>query len=195
MGGTHPPPPPGKIHDFFFFLKPSLRKPTRKSNILDLVFCNNPYLISDYKIIVNTKISDHSTIRIDLAYTKSNANLSNKKINISTTNLPIYDFMNADEEDWLRLNTLLGKTDWESIFSGLDAEQMLNVFLKKIEHSVDLLFQKKKCFEPEERNESFSSGNRIPRNIRILMRKKAKLSKCLLLTKSPEKYLKINKQL
>ena len=168
--------------------KKFIRKPTRKSNILDLVFCNNPYLISDYKIIINSKISDHSTIRIDMAY-QSKDNLKPRKVNIASTKLPVYDFMNADEEDWLRLNVILSKIDWRTLFNGLNAEEMLNIFLKEIECSVELLFQKKKCFE-KEKNDLFSSGNKIPRKIRILMRNKAKISKSLLKTKSPEKYLK-----
>ena len=108
--------------------KKFIRKPTRKSNILDLVFCNNPYLISDYKIIINSKISDHSTIRIDMAY-QSKDNLKPRKVNIASTKLPVYDFMNADEEDWLRLNVILSKIDWRTLFNGLNAEEMLNIFL------------------------------------------------------------------
>ena len=45
-----------------YFLEQCIRKPTRGKNILDLTFCNNPYLIRGYKIIINSSVSDHSTI-------------------------------------------------------------------------------------------------------------------------------------
>ena len=82
-----------------FFLDQYIRKPTRGRNILDLVLCNNHYLIRDYRIIVNSSLSDHYTICInlnhkDVQYDKK----SQTKTNISATELPNYDYFQCDEE-------------------------------------------------------------------------------------------------
>ena len=91
-----------------FFLHQHIDKPTRRKNILDLVFCNNHLLISDFKILFNSNLSDHFLIRIDLSYKEEKKKSRSKKSNISCTNLPKYELQNADEEDKLRINCRLG---------------------------------------------------------------------------------------
>ena len=48
------------------FMEQHIKTPTRKGNILDLVFTNSPNLITDYSTIVNQNFSDHNTLKINL---------------------------------------------------------------------------------------------------------------------------------
>ena len=73
-----------------FFMDQYIRKPTRGKNILDLVLCNNHLLIRDYKIIMNSSISDHYTICIGLSYENENKKKTKSKSNLTCTELPIY---------------------------------------------------------------------------------------------------------
>ena len=49
-----------------FFLEQYIKKPTRGNNILDLVFTNDHLLIHSYQTIVNSRLSDHFTICLNL---------------------------------------------------------------------------------------------------------------------------------
>ena len=49
--------------------------------------------------------------------------------------------------------------------------------------------------QSEKKNEHFKSNNKIPKNVRVLMRTKKKISKQILLTKSVKKYLKLKENL
>ena len=49
-----------------FFLEQYIKKPTRGNNILDLVFTNDHLLIHSYQTIVNSILSDHFNICLNL---------------------------------------------------------------------------------------------------------------------------------
>ena len=99
-----------------FFLQQYIRKPTRRQNILDLVLSNNHYLINDYQMIVNSQISDHYTISIHLNYENVKVESSTSKKNQYHSKIPEFNFLDADEEDWLRVNLELDKVNWTNIF-------------------------------------------------------------------------------
>ena len=85
--------------------------------MLDLVFSNNPHMIPECAVSVNPCFSDHSSIVISLNKLKDNTdNTKNKKSNLAKTNLPEYDFLNASDEDWVRMNTAIARIDWEHEF-------------------------------------------------------------------------------
>ena len=95
-----------KVLDFSneFFLEKYIQKPTRNNNILDLCFTNDHFLIHNYQIIVNTHLSDHYTICLNLNYDKIVKKDIKKKKNHYETIIPEYDLKAGDEEDWVRLN-------------------------------------------------------------------------------------------
>ena len=165
---------------------------------MDLVLCNNHYLIRDYKILVNTFISDHYTICLSLSYLdKKDDSKTRTKTNISTTELPKYDYFQADEEDKVRIRTLLRKVDWKEKFCGLSLSEKLSVFYDIVQNNVEIIFPLRKEFVEETQNKEteHSSKNKIPRKVRTLMRNKKKLSTVLLVTKSASKYLKYQTEL
>ena len=180
-----------------FFLDQYIKTATRNGNILDLVFTNNHELIKDYNIIINKKLSDHYIIKIDLSY-KLDAPTKHKKINHCSTSIPEYDLLNASEELWLRYNLMLNKVDFETLFENKSATEMVNIFLERIETLVSIVFDKKKAFaenEDSDNEQKSKNKNKIPRNVRILMRNKTKISKGILMSKSGSKIASLKAQL
>ena len=181
-----------------FFLTQYIRKPTRNRNILDLCFTNDHFLINDYQTIVNSKLSDHYTICINLNYEKIQKSDDCNKTNHYQTKVPEFDLRAGDDEDWLRLNLLLDETRWESLMEDLSAEESLKVFLNVLEEKVSTIFTKKAQFNDEKSDQPagrFKSGNKIPREIRKLMRKKRNISKAMLKIKSLTRLLKLRENL
>ena len=124
-----------------FFLDQFIRKPTRGRNILDLVFCNNHFLIRDYGIIVNSALSDHYIIRIDLSLEDKTATRKpQSKQNLSSTKLPEFDYFQCDEEDEVRIKTLLRKINWEDKFYGLSLHEKLETSYGIVEFNVGVIF-------------------------------------------------------
>ena len=102
-----------------------------------------------------------------------------------------YDFQNASEELWLRFNLLIQKINFEEEFESLNTHEMLEKFYLLICRNVDIIFDRK----GEGKAEIFTSKNKIPRKIRILMRNKKNISKSILKSKSGTKIAKMRKQL
>ena len=205
-----------------FFLQQLIKKPTRNQNILDLVFTNNHLLINDYYMIVNSQLSDHYTICANLNYEKGNSKSARRVENLYHSKLPEYNFRDADEEDWMRLNGEFDKLNWDSLFDNLPPAEMTETFLTILQDKVALIFKKLPQFENpqkqsdpiradsnradqnkddpnrvdlDKKKESFSSNNKIPRKIRILMRNKSKISKSIQRIKSVPRYLKLRSEL
>ena len=119
-----------------------------------------------------------------------------RKSNIYHSKIPEFNFRNADEEDWTRLNLEFDKVDWTNLLENQSPEEMTTSFLNKVLEKVSLVLKKKPQFEEspneETKENSFSSKNRISRKIIILMRNKSKAPKSLLRTKSKQRYLILN---
>ena len=129
--------------------------------------------------------------------------------NLYHSELPEYNFRDADEEDWMRLNCEFDKLNWDSLLDNLSPAEMIETFLIILQDKVALIFKKLPQFENpqkqsdpiradsnradpnradpnkddpnpadpnrvdlDKKKESFSSNNKIPRRIRILMRNK-----------------------
>ena len=177
-----------------FFLQQHISKPTRKHNILDLVFTNNHYLINNYHMIVNNHLSDHYTICLSLNYENVKVEKISRKINHYHSQLPEYNFRDADEEDWMRLNMEIDLIDWSTILADKSPDEMTKIFLEILLEKVWLVFKKLSTFESTEKKD-FSSNNKIPRQIRILMRNKRKLSESIQRTKSMRRCLNLRDKL
>ena len=177
-----------------FFLEQYIRKPTRNKNILDLVFTNDHFLIHSYQVIVNSTLSDHSTICINLAL-KTPKTKSEVKKNHNSSKISELNLKDADEEDWYRLNLMLNGLNWGSILEDLSPEESLHKFISILEEYCSIVFNKRKCFQEDGPEPRFKSNNKIPKSVRILMRNKGKLSKAILRTKSTKRYLEMKEKL
>ena len=119
-------------------------------------------------MIVNSDLSDHYTMIINLNYEKIKAEGPRKKVNHYHTKIPEFNFLDADEEDWIRLNLELNQVDWSSILEEDSPDQMTNKFLSKLLEKVSLIFKRLPQFDETENNmikKNFSSKNKIPRKI------------------------------
>ena len=166
-----------------FFMEQYIKKPTRNKNILDLCFTNDQFLIHNYQVIVNSQLSDHFTICINLNYEKVKKKEIKKKSNQYRTTVPEYDLMAGDEEDWLRMDMIFRNVNWESLLENLSPTEALSKLLNVIEEKIPLVFNKHSDFLEKESNHPssrFSSNNKIPKKIRILMRNKSTISKAML---------------
>ena len=182
-----------------FFLDQYIKKPTRNQNILDLCFTNDHFLIHDYQTIINSRLSDHYTICIRLNYDQIRKSEDSRKTNHNLTSVPEYDIKAGDEEDWMRMNLMLNDVNWESLMENLSSEESLNLILKVIEEKVSMVFNRKSDFlDKDSLNQPpgrFKCGNKIPREIRNLMRKKRNLSKVMVRSKSWTRLLKLRETL
>lgn len=142
-------------------------KPTRESNILDLIFSNNPDMVHSIENF-RTAISDHNMIKIitNIA-TKSSkyqVNSSYTKSDMDTLNL--YN----PNINWTEINKGLECIEWERKLCNQDVSSMLSIFKEEC----------LKCclnFIPSQKSRSKKSI--VPRDRRILMKKRCNLRKKL----------------
>ena len=75
----------------------------------------------------------------------------------------------------MRIKLEFDKINWSSILEEQSADEMAKKILDQLTTKVSLVFKKLPKFEETEENEkkSFSSKNKIPKKIRILMRNKS----------------------
>ena len=132
------------------FMEQLINTPTRKGNILDLVFTNSNSLINDYSTIVNSKFSDHNILKIDLNYEYKNQSKM-KRHNPYPNTIYEYDLMNSNEEDWIRYDILLSKLseNFDEVTQNENTEQRLTRFYNLMEKAVETLFEKKDAFKTE----------------------------------------------
>ena len=180
-----------------FFMEQYIKKPTRNKNILDLCFTNDQFLVHGYQMIVNSKLSDHYTILINLNYEKISKPERKKRTNQFESTIPEYDLAGGDDEDWIRINLLLDKVNWESLLENLSPEESVSQLLSLLEEKVSQVFNKQTDFLDNSNQPSgkFKNNNKIPRKIRNLMRQKTKLSKSILKAKSVSRCLSLREKL
>ena len=177
------------------FMEQVIHTPTRGKNILDLVFTNTSELISGYSTIVNRKFSDHNILKVRLNYKDKNEKKTERK-NPYPNNIYKYDLMNATEEDWIRYDVLLSKLseDFDNKSEGENTEERLNRYYATLEKVVETLFEKKEAFKGEEEKKNHPK-NKIPKDVRILMRKKTSVSKKIMSSNNEKKTLGLLKTL
>ena len=115
------------------FLHQIITSPTRRNNILDLIFTNNTNIINDQTIICIEKLSDHYVIQLDMNYDNQvNKETRKEKTNHSKTNLNKYDFQGASDELWYRFNLLMQEVNFDLLFENLNTTEKLNVFYSEV---------------------------------------------------------------
>lgn len=181
------------------FMEQLVQFPTRKSNILDLIFSNNVDLITNIETIVNSGISDHNTIEFTLGYDLEAPNsMVSKGMNIRESKLAEMDVDKASEEDWQRINVGLSKVNWNDELLGLNTEESLEKIVSEVEKIVTVMLDPKKGFEDDsvfEVEGETKSNNKIPRKARILMRRKRKISKNIIQSTSNKRIVSLTEDL
>ena len=167
-----------------FFMDQLIKSPTRNRNILDLLFTNNHQLINSYSTICNSRLSDHYIVKFNINCEDEAKKTTTRQKDFYKTTLNEYDFYNASEELWLRFNLLIMQMNFDDMFANLSTSQMLNRFYEVVVNTADIVFDKKETYKE---SDNFSSSNRIPRKIRVLMRNKSKISKLIISSKSGQK--------
>ena len=176
------------------FLEQYICSPTRRGNILDLVFSNSSVLINGYSMIINFNFSDHNILKLSLNLQYKNDDTNKKRLNPYPNQIYEFDLLNASQEDWIRYDILLTKLsqDFDLKTENENTEERLKRFYKIIEDVVLLLFEKKEAFKDEkDKNENKKNKNKIPKKIRILLRKQTSLSKKILSSNSGIRNIKL----
>ena len=169
------------------FLENCVKSATRGGNILDLCFTNNHTLITNHTLTVNQKFSDHNLLETNLSFTYNKDNIKKKRENPYKTKIYEYDTEQGDEEDWMRFEKLLDLINIEKEFGGAkNVEEKIKKFYELLETTSAIVFKKKKGFEDDVDQET-KKGNKIPKKIRQLMKRKKKVSAQLLSSKSWQK--------
>ena len=149
--------------------------PTRGSNILDLILSNDPGLIGQIYTVVSKGISDHNLLEINVEHPYTRPTESGSREVPYSNTFHQYNLQMADEEDWLRYKAELMEVDFHTITKGMNVEQKLSKLYSIFESATALIFTKKKELitneeDKEENDEKKRSKNKIPKDIRLLMR-------------------------
>ena len=172
------------------FLFQQINEPTHvEGNILDLCFSNNPGLLHSYGC-VKTQYSDHHIIQGKTTLSPLEANSSER----STKHSPPshvgggFDDLNffSDNADWNGLAHELGALDWSQILTEKEPNDMMNSFVQSCVESSKKFIPKKSAAKKKQ--------NSIPRNRRILMRRRTKVVKQLSATKSQTRKIKLEEE-
>ncbi len=161
-----------------FCLNQVINTPTRGNNILDIIMTNNDDIL--HNITVNqTNFSDHNII----ALTTNLLTNMQTKIPCASQQTPNFSRLNFLSESvcWESLKRDLGEVNWEIIMKDCDPEAQYNILMTKCltisEKYVPLR-------RPSKKTPPYK-GN-IPRNRKVLMRKRTKLRKKLRNTNNTE---------
>ena len=171
------------------FLENCVKSATRGNNILDLCFTNNHTLINNHSMTINHNFSDHNLLETDLRFSFNIERQKKNRENPYKTKVYEYDTEKGDEEDWMRFEKLLDLIDIEKEFGGAEnVERKVKKFYDLLETTTAMVFPKKKAFDTNLETEE--KGNKIPKKIRQLMKRKKKVSGQVLSSKSWQKNFK-----
>ena len=169
-----------------FCLTQVITEPTRQNNILDLIFINNEELLHSYEILP-TNLSDHNIISITTKI--SSLPLSPKNSPVSPT-LPInFSGLNffSKEVSWDGLRDSLASVDWTALLEHKTPTEQLDAFLETLliasTQNVPL------------RASRLSKKSIIPRDRRLLMRRRGKLRRKLRTITNENQKTGVNQQI
>ena len=131
------------------FLQQYCLTPTRGKNTLDLILSNNHSIISTYTTSVNSKFSDHFLLKIWLNISYNQTKKERKREYPYKTILQQLDLEMADDEDWLRFDSLLETVDFEEETKRMNTKQKLGKFYEILEGTALEVFKKKKEYNEE----------------------------------------------
>jgi hypothetical protein len=141
-----------------YMLDQLILQPTRQHNILDLLFCNSDSVIN-YEVR-DTAVSDH---RLVMATTVLNMTVEDQRQH----NNSVFGMLNfhSKRTDWDKIMERLLLINWANEFDGLDADEMYLLLCSALWSA---------CVDctPKRNGTNIS---RIPRDRKILMRKRTKL--------------------
>ncbi len=147
-----------------FMLKQMIHLPTRGRSILDIFLTNNEDIISNTRV-EDTEISDHRLVVLE---TTLRVGRSAKKPATSVDNYRSLNFFH-DGIDWEKINREIRNTDWHKEMEGKTSNDMYQLFNTRILNICLANIPKKK--QPKRYS--------IPRDRRILIRKRTKMNRRL----------------
>ena len=150
-------------------LEQYVKAPTRIRNILDLFFANNEEMVVDIDIH-ETSISDHKLVTAEIVLPYKNERQSRGHID----GMPSLNFYHSSV-DWNQINNRLVAIDWRCDFEGKTVDHMYEKLCGNLWNICSELVPKKKS----------STRKVIPRDRRILMRRRRNLNKKYKKTNNP----------
>ena len=168
----------------YFFLSQVITEPTRLENTIDLVFTNNPDLLTNINIQkVSKHLSDHNEIIANLNWTIPE--VPSEKFAKHTSTLASLNFW-SEKADWIGMNSYLSGINWsQRITSETDVTTDIH-FLS------DELSKASENFIPKKRSKLC---HQIPRDRKILMRRNKFLKRKLLTQHKDKKVDKIQNEM
>ena len=97
------------------YFSPFVFKPTRGSNLLDQILCNDPCAIFSVQVDSPFSSSDHNSITFNLLLP------TDPQLNVNNTDFPRFDYRNAD---WNCINAEFCKINWIHQIDQLDCDQV-----------------------------------------------------------------------
>ena len=173
------------------FLEQIIVTPTRKENILDLVFTSSENIVAGYEMIINNVFSDHNTIKLKLNIEKE---VEKRSItNPYPNKIYEYDVMKGTDEDWVRYDKMMEKEadKFDEETENIDTEEKLKRFYRILEQTTTFLFEVKEVFKNKDDKTQTTRKNKIPKTARRLMIKKRKLSDKMQTCKSKTKMVEM----
>ena len=151
------------------FLNQQVSTPTRKSNVLDLIFCSDELIKS--VDVSECSFSDHCLIKTETYITVDPITIQAKCINPSLTSFEKFDF---NRSDWINLSQSLKFTNWVHELDQVSPDEILPV-------AMNILISKCSIHVPLKRPKE-ARKSKFPKERRVLMRKRTKLSRIILRT-------------
>ena len=167
-------------------LSQMIKQPTHsEGNILDLIFTNDRQLFSEINCIPTSK-SDHFIVEVSTHFKSHFAKSRQQK----RTFFNVFDAHNffSEDVDWDAIRSELKKTEWQEDLAQMDsAADMLNLLISTCEEIGGAHAPKKKSDK--------SKKHLIPRDRRILMRRRRKITKQLRIHQPPSRKKTLDNEL
>ena len=181
-------------HDLYeitqeYFLIQCIQEPTHKQgHILDLCFSNNPVMIHSYQCS-ETLFSDHLIIEARTSFSLNNESQSFRSSSDSAEDIPTHfndlNFMSEDV-DWCSLENELEMHEWKEELSTLSPTDMMKTFTQICLHAAQKHVPKRKL--------KHKNVSKIPRDRKILMRRRSTINKHLANKPSDARREKLQKE-
>ena len=176
-----------KVFQDKYFLHQVVHTPTHRSgNTLDLVFTNNKNLIND-TICSETSMSDHYIVEVSTHFKSHFARAQRKQRKFYNT----FDTLNffSDDTDWDQMKNELSQVNWEQKYTTItDPVDKLDKYAKICESIAVKHTPKKKIAK-------LAGKSKIPRDRKILMRRRRKVVNQLAKHQTPTLRRKLSREL
>ena len=162
-------------------------KATHKDgNVLDLVFTNNRSLIHSYECFPTANsISHHSIVEMKSLYKCSNVVPSAERT-LQQNDFSDYNYFD-ETVDWEAINNHLKSQNWELLFQGLNHRDKWRKFIDVCLDVTMRYVPKRKIYE--------GNRSRVPRDRKILLRRRRKIQKFLEKKNSPGRIGRLKREL